>query len=258
MNSFGNFLWKIFSVTMAFLCHIGPNCAIAEESGDTPTITKYVFDDPKMTSEFFKSTSDTDARRRTIRLCDSGYYLSSCGLSTVGTNWLKGMSKPGNVKTPDLYTYNTSSSDNIHMENLRKFFAHTQPITYTKRTTNNNGDYEYSDASIDPDDYTPYLNQILSNFCTTDKGKLAQGDIYCEKCPNNAQVEASTVQEDWYESGKILWDSWNVHTIADCYMNQFADNTGTYVYVTSNTQDSSGKINCYYNDTVYGSSLYYK
>ena len=73
-------------------------------------------------------------------------------------------------------------------------------------------------------------------------------------------VAESTVQKDSYDSGKILWDSWNVHTIADCYMQEFNDDSGTYVYVDDRTESSSNTnegMLCYYSTNVKGSYLYY-
>lgn len=255
MNKLGNFLWKLFSVTMVFLYHTVPDRAVAEET----TTTKYITNDPKITSEYFISKEDTNGRQtRTLTLCNSGEYLSSCGASIVGTNWLKGMTKPGNVRTPDYYSYNALAEDTINMENLRKFFNHTETINYTKRTASSSasGGYVYTDSSVLPGAYTKYLNQILSNFCTDAKGNIT--NIQCERCPNNASIAKSTVIEDTYETGKILWDSWDVHTIADCYMREFNDNTGTYIYVANNIQDSTTGTNCYYSDEKIGSSLYYK
>jgi hypothetical protein len=264
MNSFGNFLWKIFSVTMVFLCHIGSNCAIAEDVTEESTPTPLsdvasIAKDPKMTTKYFTSTTEVNENngyKRTIQLCKSGYYLSSCGLSTIGTNWLKGLKKPGNVQTPNYYSYNTQESDTINMENLKKMFAHKETLTYTSRTSSNSN-YVYATATALPSEYTPYLHQLLSNFCTNDEGKISDSDIACLPCPNNAYVERSTVEEDVYDTGKILWDSWNVHTIADCYMNEFSDENGTYVYVGDTSQPNSSKTNCYYTKNVYGTSLYY-
>ena len=75
-------------------------------------------------------------------------------------------------------------------------------------------------------------------------------------------IARSTVEEDTYCTGKILWDTWNVHTIADCYMNEFEDSTGSYVYVPNNITHpenaADAKLTCYYSQTVTGSSLYYK
>lgn len=254
MKSFGNFLWKLFSVTMVFLCHIGSNAAIAEEQEPT----KYVANDPKMTSNYFTSSSEVNSGyTRTIQLCPSGQYLAGCGIANLGTNWLKGMTKPGGIKTPDYYSYDTESSDTIHMENLGKFFAHTQPITYRARTSSSNT-YTYSDITVQAATYKPHLYQILSNFCTDDQGYISDDVTHCEKCPNNAYVKRSTVKEDTYDTGKILWDSWDVHTIADCYMNEFSDENGTYVYVAENVQDSTTGVNCYYTKNTPGTLLYYK
>ncbi len=260
MNHFGNFLWKLFSVTMVFLCHIGPNNTFAESSTtdeQTPP-TQYIADDPKMTSDYFVSTTEVGNRiTRTIRLCPSGQYLSGCGDASFGTNLLKGMKKTGDIKTPDYYSYDTVASDTIHMENLRKFFAHTEPINFRSQTELSNGNHIFADETVPASTYKTYLYQILSNFCTNKEGD--KGDIHCSKCPNNASVESSTVKEDSYKTTKLLWDSWNVHTIADCYMNEFSDEEGTYIYVADNVQNDTNGTKCYYTKNIHGtSSLFYK
>ena len=267
MNNFGNFLWKLFSVTMVFLCHIGSDCTFAEESetssplSNTPSIVR----DKKMTTKYFTSTEEVEENNRyarTRQLCRSGQYLASCGMSTIGTNWLKGLKKAGNVQTPDYYSYNTQDSDTINMENLQKMFAHQYALEYTSRTGTSSSNYVYSNAVALPSQYKDHLHQLLSNFCTNDDGKIPIKEmadiIHCQPCPNNAYVERSTVQEDVYESGKILWDSWNVHTIADCYMKEFDDSDGTYVYIdTASSAQTNTSKNCYYTKNVYGTSLYY-
>ena len=250
MEKLGNFLWKIFSMTMVFICHIGTNVANA---ADEPKY--YTTDhDPKLTDEKFIDTEDTAGRQTTTEvLCGEGYYLSSCGMAILGTNWLHGMSKKGNIKTPDFYSYNTNSSDSIHMENLRKFFEGNETIVYTKKLGNS-----YIESQATPEEYKIVRNQILSNFCTDANGILTSRE--CQRCPNNANVQASTVKQDSYDTGRLLWDSWNVHTIADCYMKEFEDTSGSYVYVPNNigTQTASAGIACYYSVNVQGSSLFYK
>ena len=262
MNTFGNFLWKIFSVTMVFFFHIGSNCAVAA----TKEITNPQ-EDPKI-KDYFISKSETDLPSSTLNICQSGYYLAKCGSYVLGTNWLKGMQKivpasegdPTTVKvvTPDYYSYNTTDADSVHMTNLRNFFGKNEYIEYTAKTTNTMGNTIYLPGKIaTPAEYVQYRNQILSTFCTDDQGRLY--GISCEKCPNNARVAKSTVKEDSYATQKILWDTWNVHTIADCYMREFSDNTGAYVYVPDAAikEAKNGSV-CYYSASVDGSSLNYR
>ncbi len=264
MNNLGNLLWKIFSVTMAFVCHIDSNCAFAEESETTPVPVSDVASivaDPKMTTQYFISTDDVGNRNtHTIKLCQSGQYLGACGkgnkLRLIGTNWLKGLKKSDGTETPDYYSYNTQTSDTIHMENLKKLFAHTEPLIYTSRSKPSGSLFVYATSVAYPEDYKWHLYQLLSNFCTDEDGNVPTDDIiHCAPCPNNAYVERSTVQQDAYDTGKILWDSWNVHTIADCYMNEFEDTDGTYVYASSGSQDTLSKTNCFYTKNFAGSSL---
>ena len=130
MNGLGSFLWKIFSMTVIFLGHIGFNSALAE--------TKFYVDkDKKLTDELFTSQEDaTEGTISTITLCSTGYYLSSCGSTTLGTNWLKGMVKTKNVTstitTPDYFSYDQLSTDTTNMDNLRKFFSGKETIMYTE------------------------------------------------------------------------------------------------------------------------------
>ena len=268
MNNFGNFLWKIFSATMVFFFHMGTDYAIAADTTDACSVPEtpvnYVSKDKKMSTDYFIDKHDTGSRvTKKLSVCPSGQYLARCGMATLGTNWLKGMTKTGNIETPDFYSYNIGTSESVHMENLRKFFAGKDSFKYNARTrsTDSSSDpYVYTQKTATPDDYKPALNQILSNYCTDEQGRLA--NTVCETCPNNATIARSTVEEDTYCTGKILWDTWNVHTIADCYMNEFEDSTGSYVYVPNNITHpenaADAKLTCYYSQTVTGSSLYYK
>ena len=279
MNNFGNFLWKIFSATMVFFFHMGTDYATAADTTgtcETPETPQYYapnYDkstDKKISTDYFiaknnSSNLPTTGSRVTKKLsvCPSGQYLARCGMATLGTNWLKGMTKKGNIETPDFYSYNIGTSESVHMENLRKFFAGKDSFKYnarTRSTDSSSGTYVYTPKTATPDDYKPALNQILSNYCTDEQGRLA--NTVCETCPNNATIARSTVEEDTYCTGKILWDTWNVHTIADCYMNEFEDSTGSYVYVPNNITPpknaADAKLTCYYSQTVTGSSLYYK
>lgn len=255
MNKIGNFLWRLFSMTMVFFYHSGSNFALAEETLPDPA------DDPKITS-YFSLRADVSSESTIVKtkICNAGYYLQTCGgEATLGTEWLKGMRKTVNganntstiIKTPDYYSYNSSNDEN--MNNLRKFFRGQEPITYTKKISSNNNEVTYSSAMVTPAEYTQYRNQILSNFCTTDTGKIS-GYNSCVRCPNDAMVEASTVEEDTYGNGRILWDTWDVRTIADCYLKEFSDDTGTYVYMSDNIDSNaqSDSTKCYYSSNVSG------
>ena len=182
-------------------------------------------------------------------LCPQGYYLSRCGADVVlGTNWLKGLSITESNSTTvvgyNYYSYDKPASDIIHMTNLRKFFAAKEPLTY----------YAGGEATEVPvGTYTSYRNTMLVKFCTDAEGKPT--NIECEKCPGNATVTASTVEID--TDGKIKDGTWNIHTIADCYMDEFSDETGTYVYIPNNVNvdASANAANCYYSTNVAGTNM---
>jgi len=210
--------------------------------------TNTIFENDQKLNNYF-SNANTGSSIKT--LCSQGYYVSRCGAAvSLGTNLLKGMNKKTTsgtiIKTPDYYSYNTSDSDVIHITNLRKFFAAEEPFAYTEENTG-------TQKSVVPGTYEGYKNQILSHICTDDTGNLT--GIECEKCPGEALVAASTVETDT-NSNKLLWRTWKVHTIADCYAEEFSDNTGTYKYVANNVSaDNSSAKPCYYSVNVPGDTL---
>ena len=229
------FLRKMLAVSGVFYCaSIGYALA---DSDSNPS------NDPKI-RDYFESFS-TSQQYQDIKICGENRYLASCGSVNIGTNWLKGMKKTtlndGTITTPDYYSYNAPLTDTIHMTNLRKFFGGYESIIYDGNT-------------VTPEKYTQYKNQILSNFCTNGSG-VYEGNVECKPCPNGASVASSSVKQNT-STGKIFWDTWDVHTIADCYMNTFSDDTGDYVYVPSNTVlNEDAKTDCYYSTNVSGTTL---
>ncbi len=212
MNIFDNFSHKLVGVTAILFCYTGFNCALA--------VGYY----------------------STTKLCEEGYYLSSCNQVNVGTNWLKGIKN--NASTSDYYSYGTSVSDPIHMINLRKFFAGVESITYT--------DTNGQSQTVYPSGYSETRNTILRTFCVADNANpTTETNIKCKKCPNNAKIPASTVT---FLFGTL--NSSKIHTIADCYMDEFSDHTGTYIYTPASAaagHDAATK--CYYSDNVEGDEL---
>lgn len=210
MNIFNNFLCKIFGVITLLFCYTV--CGYAEE--DT-TIIKVI--------------------------CNAGYYVSSCGTKTIGTNWLKGIHD--NTETPDYFSYNSAAYDNL--TNLRKFFAGHDDITYTDK----NG----STQTVTKDTYTGYRNTIFEKFCikTTDDNPQ-ELTTHCERCPNNAQVPQSTigfnVTNNTFNLSKYMY----IYTIADCYVEEFSDHTGTFIYSAANNTNAK---KCYYSNNIEGDEL---
>lgn len=234
-------LCKKFCPLLILACCFGLGYARAE---GTSTIFE---NDPKLKTYFSNANSGSSTKT----LCPQGYYVSRCGAAfSLGTNLLKGMNKRTTsgtmIQTPDYYSYNTSASDVIHITNLRKFFAAEEPFTYTEQNSN-------TQKSVSPETYEGYKNQTLSHICTDDTGTLT--GIECEKCPGETMVAASTVEID-SNSNKLLWRTWKVHTIADCYTEEFSDNTGTYKYVANNVSaENSSPKPCYYSVNVPGDTL---
>jgi len=232
MNKFGNILWKIFTSLVVFSCRT-PNDANADEYAQTHT------------------------------LCRAGYYVSKCGDYNVGTNWLKGYPESENavaisaameasatvvtsragirnslisgiVNSPNYYDY--SGINNL--KNLRYFFS------------NNGDDIIYTTASgtrqiVQYDTYKSMRNNLLVATCNP-----VDVQITCSQCPGIGTVPASTV-DITYDSGLLVSGSWNFHTIADCYMQEFSDSTGIYEYVDNNNNTQ----NCYYANDVSGDVL---
>lgn len=277
MNKFGNLLWKIFSATMVFLWHIDTvNAADSTTSCSETCNTNSIQSggDPKIAT-YFTYEGDPDRETlSTVTLCPSGYYVSSCGMAVLGTNWLYGMNKNKTLKTgtetqypckcdtANYFSYSENYStdkEDENKENLRKFFAGKEIINYTaKIKVENSSNYSYESKSVMPVDYKKARNIILSNFCTNERGELTD-DLKCEPCPNNAMIPASTVKRETYAPRRVIYDTWNIHTIADCYMDEFSDTTGTYVYVSKSSDLSTGSgEKCYYSDTKSGSYLYYQ
>lgn len=235
MNIFGKNLYKKICILLTLVC-----CVVFDKACADQKIDMY-FDDSEKPSE----------TPLVKTLCPQGYYLSRCGLGvSLGTNWLKGMEKTKTgtqtIRTPDYYSYEVPVSDTIHITNLRKFFAGTEPFTYITQ--------EGTEQTVLPTVYKTHKNIILSHICTDDSGVLV--GIECEKCPGDANVYASTVKQN-PTTNKLLWKSWDVHTVADCYTKEFSDNTGTYKYVATNVQadTNSAPQTCYYSTNVPGDTL---
>lgn len=262
------FLCRIFGALLVLTCCTGFRCAFAANQLPIQEIDNIILDsgdedpdpinpntntsnsDKAKIAQYFSSGS-TSSSVKTI--CPQGYYLARCGAAvSLGTNWLKGMSIRSSgipVTTADYYSYNTSASDMIHITNLRKFFAATEPFTYNAKETTQGGTVKTAQPNV----YKKDKDLMLSYICTDDTGVLIGAE--CEKCPGEASVAASTVNQDTStDTPKLVWTSWNVHTIADCYMTEFSDDTGTYIYLPENIE-TEDPAPCYYSTNVAGTSL---
>lgn len=263
MSIFNNFSYKLFGVATVLFCYTGFSCVFAEGvvSGSVGSGISSQIPYPNDLTGIggaggIGGTGETEyldfanvltgawtfAGTTTQNICSKGYYLSSCNQIVVGSNWLKGIK---GKTMPDYYSYGSSSSDPIHMTNLRKFFAGHEPISVKKGNQ--------SEEKILPSDYVSSRNTILTTFCTDGNNSLA--NIKCQKCPNDADITESSVEINNYDNS-IIEDSWQIHTIADCYMSEFSDHTGTYIYSPSATAGSNNTAKrCYYSDNVQGDEL---
>lgn len=291
MNKIGNLLWKIFSATMVFFYNADARSESScgqkyltffdPDKNETITdISQYTYDkennkpvvhiidnetkqpltdrhdEPRNAVE--ENTVLNNNAFKTKTLCYSGKYLSACTVkkkngstvtNKIGTYWLKGLNR---CEFPGYYSYDAdsenSSYDITNMTNLRLFFGGSGTITYTKPQCESN-----CTAQVSSGTYKKQAQELLTEFCTNYDGTL--GTPVCSSCDSNATVAASTVQTDTYGSGKIFLGTWNIHTIADCYMNEFQDNTGTYVYVPESADTADAKAPCYNTKTVTGTNL---
>ena len=211
MNKIGDFLYKLFGAVLVFFCYVYDNNANAKV------------------------------------ICPDGKYVSRCGDYYVGTNWLKGytvtktlLSSDGStestytLKTTDYFDY-SSNADEVNLANMRKLFEKNGEII------KKNGDIIYTEYSDDanaqimnsakPDEYGKTRDDILEKYCNPNNVY-----IECAACAGNG-----TVGKSEYDKG---WKSFK--TIADCYMKEYTDTTGTYVNISKDNQEQ----NCYFTAAV--------
>lgn len=168
-------------------------------------------------------------------LCEAGYYVEKCGDYIIGTNLLKGYSIDETHNSPDYYDY----ANENNLVNLRRFFAGTQPFRYRTKMTQ-------TVVEVQPEEYIPHRDGLLASICNP-----AETEITCQKCPEDADVDASIVGLD--EDNVPVEESWVFHTISDCYIKEFSDSTGTFEYIDPESPNIAQ--NCYYNIEVGGSTV---
>lgn len=259
MKRFRDFSYKLLCCMLVLFCHIYSLRAFGESVQGNASPSGSNQAGANLINASYDNLVNTGIVQGTTpsvtqTVCPSGYYVSKCGSYEIGTNWLKGMNIISNsetIKTTDYYSYNVPSADAINIANLRKFFAAIEPITYYEENAGTNG------TRVNPGDTTGYKvdrDTILENFCINETGNLL--NTKCERCPNNAEIAGSTVTLISITDA-IIPTSWNIHTIADCYMKEFSDDTGTYVYIPENVVASDTEVtsNCYYSKEVPGSML---
>lgn len=190
-----------------------------------------------------------------ITLCPAGQYVAACGNYRVGFNWLKPAKVPkgtttGSTSVSHSITYKTTgnyyiSNDILDLyEQMRIFFKKTENLISISSID--------EEGNIAPASYSQYSSDreaILNNVCHPRKY-----DRKCVPCPNGANVLKSTVELD--SNNLVIQGSWNFHTFADCYMQEFEDTTGTYFYVPDNVNFDTADLEspttvaqCYYTNT---------
>ena len=220
----------------------------------------YVTDQDIITQVQQSGFSESQEAASVITLCPDGQYVAACGNYRVGFNWLKSAKVPDGttqtesptVSTPVSHSINYKTTGNYYISNdildlyeqMRIFFKKTEdPISILSID---------EEGHIAPALYSQYSSDreaILNNVCHPRKY-----DRKCVPCPNGANVPKSTVELD--SNNLVIQGSWDFHTFADCYMQEFEDTTGTYFYVPDNVNfdiadlDSPTTVaQCYYTNT---------
>jgi hypothetical protein len=232
MERISNFLWKIFCIGSVF-CYGSTDSfdAIAETTSTTE-------------QNVYSSTTTKEGMKR-INICPAGYYVSKCGNFSVGYNWLKSIRIDNTTRTND---YTVSSDPVTRFDQMRRFFhgQYTTGWASTNGTVNKEEPAKQISTQSDRD-------TILGAVCNPNNVKKDSSFSYtCTPCPEAGTVGPSYVYAEYTASSLLIPNSWTFHSIADCYISQFTDTTGSFIYLPSNlgsntTQD--GKY-CYYGDNV--------
>lgn len=170
-------------------------------------------------------------------VCPRGQYVYKCGNYRVGFNWLKSAGFPelqtilsgstnGYTTTKNYYVGDTTLE---LFEQMRNFFNGTNTVL------------SKNENSVSPVSPVADRELILNYLCHP-----ATSTITCALCPNNANVPATTVELD--DDNKTIEGTWDFHTFADCYMDEFEDSTGTYIYRLESTEGQQS-AKCYYTNT---------
>lgn len=167
----------------------------------------------------------TDARCAR-ELCHIGYYVSKCDNFEIGTNILKSLQENEGDSPVSYYDW----SGQYNVANLRNFFDGKGPIIFY------NSDGTGPTTITNQTKIVKMRNRFLNEVCAD------AVDIVCTRCPGNGSSQVS------FHSGIHVGGSseWNFVSFANCFMNKFTDNTGTYTM--SNNSD------CYYSREITGNT----
>ena len=246
--------------------YAGISSAILADPTEISGVTSIDIQDQTKTRKFSTASSAST----TVKLCPEGQYVAACGNYRIGFNWLKPAKVPdpgaiSNVEQqPDIEpnTETVTVSIDIPYKETTNYYISDDIIDLYKqmRIFFGNTDREISISYLDDNDNTislataPYLSYrsdreaILNNLCHP-----SSVDITCMACPNDAKVPASVVQLD--ADNLTIQGSWELHTFADCYMQEFEDSTGSYFYVPDdeyvfNAVQLNNSAKCYYQNTT--------
>lgn len=202
-----------------------------------------------------------DSVSNTLIFCPAGQYVYKCGDYRVGFNWLKSISitntytsencsSNGGVWNTDSNTcdvitknYYISNDQSELLDQMRDFFGGIKTeINHCKTWDNNNNTCTETELT---NDYKNDRDKIFSNLCSPFDSNIS---VTCAYCPNSANIEQSTVVITSYRHLNTATLNWKLHTIADCYLKEFTDSTGTYEYLSTNQIDSTAE-RCYYTNT---------
>ncbi len=229
MNKLGNFLWKLFSITMVLSWNAKGVAVAADEDTNWGVYSH-------------------GSKGKTMTICPAGEYVYSCGSYKVGYNWLRSITLTApNSTERTINNYDIGDDTYAKMTQLHAFFNRAETI-------------KYKDIS-DPDKIQTISSS--DNIVMADKefilglvcNPLNNTKITCVACPDGGTVEETNVKvgkDAAYEETDLLLirNSWNFHTIADCYVTEFTDASGSFVYAspTVSTNNEKGEA-CYYVNT---------
>lgn len=163
-------------------------------------------------------------------ICAEGTYLKKCGNTEIGFNLLNPMYNSTTRLTRNYYGA-TSNNDLSRYEQMRKVFTGTESVPYKDE---NNETQIASNVDVVSDRKT-----ILDYFCDPFDDTIVK---QCAPCPGGAKVASSYVT-----SFLNSVEEWHINTLADCYLDEFQDSTGKYVYVPNNENfETSSGAKCYY------------
>lgn len=244
--------WKRVTRTsnkIEHLCEIDTCIDGYEKSGAFPYVCTKI-DNPDAVPGYWGIYSEGKDYGKTHILCPKGQYVYSCGKYIIGYNWLTSVTLTdlkGVKHTID--NYNVGNNTLEKMNQMRGFFGN-QMINYERGCVTDSDSGTYSCEQKGNKDASEDRDLILGLACNP---FISGEDVKCAVCPDGGTVEKSSVQIDNYNPSSLLLirNSWNFHTIADCYVSEFEDNSGSFIYVPEASDLSTKQgTQCYYSKST--------